>query len=163
MNYLKQSTVQEAPHWHSSPDPCGLCRSDVKGNDKCITLPRALLHSVHTLKTAVPKVIAQVSGPFRVFQHMGEKSGWPGPSDDVWMWFEAQLRISTHSTTQWVWSWICLVTSCVDEWAEIQNHASNCIQLRHQIDQAFPNFLVYVEKHGETWVRGYQVSIEIEK
>ena len=36
----------------------------------------------------------------------------------------------------------------VGEWAEICNHTSNCVQLHHQIDQAFTIFLVNVEEHG---------------
>ena len=30
--------------------------------------------------------------------------------------------------------------------------------IHHQIDQAFPIFLAYIEKHGKAWIRGYQFS-----
>ena len=46
------------------------------------------------------------------------------------------------------------VTNCVGEWEEIRRHDSSRIQLHHQIDQAFPIFLAYVEKHGKAQAQG---------
>ena len=44
----------------------------------------------------------------------------------------------------------------VGKLVEVCNCISNCVQLQHQIDQAFPIFLMYVKKHawhhGKAWV-----------
>ena len=42
------------------------------------------------------------------------------------------------------------VVKCMGEWAKVHS----CIQVHHQINQAFPIFLVYVEKHGKAWAWG---------
>ena len=65
------------------------------------------------------------------------------------MQFETRLDISAHMPTQWAWSWLCHMANCMDEWAEIQNCASNRIWLHHKIDQIF---LAHVEKQGKAWV-----------
>ena len=62
--------------------------------------------------------------------------------------FEPWLCTSTHSLPQLV-TWRSNDHAyCMDEWAGIRYHASNCIRLHDQINQTFLVFLVYVVWEG---------------
>ena len=77
----------------------------------------------------------------------------PLPQMKSWMYIDFPIKLAT---------WRCYDHPyCVSEWAEICNRTSNCIWLHHQINQAFPSFLVYVEKHGKTWYEDLMIICPI--
>ena len=80
---------------------------------------------------------------------MQEKSGRPGQCGDV---IRCGMRCSyislpTHPHNE-LGHCFGHILNCVGEWAEIHNHVSICVQLNHQIDQAYLTFLAYMRRPG---------------